>query len=82
MGQQQFRNQAAGQQFAQNQAMADFLRQSQQGNFDQGQALQTSDMNMRNQQINELLMNRNQGFNELSAFLGGSPQFQMPSGAL
>lgn len=79
LGQQQFRNQAAGQQFTQNQAIAEFLRQSQQGMFDQGQNLQTSDMNLRNQQINERQLERNQGFNELAAFLGGSPQFQMPN---
>ena len=75
----QFYNQVQNQGYNQNLGQQQFRNQAQQQQFDQGQALQASDMNLRNQQINEQQLSRNQAFNELAAFLGGSPQFQMPN---
>jgi len=70
---QQANNAAAGQEFGQNMSAADFANQANMARFDQGQVLRGNDIQDRERSINENLLERNQGFNELAAFLNGSP---------
>ncbi len=71
--QQQANNAAVGQAYGQNMGAADFANNAASGNFDQNQALRGNDVQDRQQNINENVLQRNQGFNELAAFLNGSP---------
>ena len=73
MGAAQFFNDTAGQQFGQNMAAADFSNQANLSKFDMNQALRQGDIGDRERYINENILQRNQGFNELAAFLNGSP---------
>lgn len=70
---QQANNQAAGQDFGQNMAAADFANQANMLKFAQNQDLRAGDIADRERSINENVLTRNQGFNELAAFLNGSP---------
>lgn len=73
LGAGQFFNNTAGQQFGQNMAAADFANSANMMKFDQNQALRQGDIGDRERSINENILQRNQGFNELAAFLNGSP---------
>lgn len=70
---QQAYNAAAGQEFGQNLSAADFANQANMLKFAQNQALRQGDIGDRERAINENILQRNQGFNELAAFLNGSP---------
>lgn len=74
----QLANTAAMQDYARNLGAAQFYNDTARASFDQGLDLQNAQMALRNQGINEQILERNQPFNELAAFLGGAPQQPLP----
>ncbi|HZO86262.1 MAG TPA: hypothetical protein VFC26_13665, partial [Verrucomicrobiae bacterium] len=79
MAQGQFSNDAALQDFARKQSIAEFGNDAARSQFDQGQALQSGDMALRNQYVSEYLMGRNAPINEAAAISGQSPGVQSPN---
>jgi hypothetical protein len=84
--QQQAYNQTAGQDYAQNMGAAQFGNDANMLKFQQNNTLRDQDLQNRQNYINENVLARNQNFNELAAFLNGSPvspntplQFQGPT---
>lgn len=70
---QQFMNDTQAQRFGQNLASGEFANNANLSKFDMNQALRQGDIGDRERYINENILQRNQGFNELAAFLNGSP---------
>lgn len=73
LGAAQFSNDANMLKFGQNTAVQQFANDANMQKFQQNNTLRDQDLQNRQQSINENVLQRNQGFNELSAFLNGSP---------
>jgi hypothetical protein len=81
-----FANQAQGQQFGQNMETSQFFNDAQMQRLAGDQAIFGADIQAgqfgnqaRDSFLNELILQRNQPFNELSSFLGGAPAAPTPS---